>query len=141
MNIETRVYQLLSKSPELVDLLNQLRGKALDKNEVAIWKHDIPESPTNYRKKEFAPFIRINPIYEGEFEFVDDESTAEEQRVQVSFWTKTDTQAYEIKVLVDKILKDNNFTRYTANENPRYLDADIDLLLNHRKYRFFEYKN
>ena len=31
------------------------------------------------------------------------------------------------------------FERYTANEKPRYKDGDIDLLMNTRKYRFFDW--
>lgn len=137
MNIETRVYRLLSGSTELIALLDGIRGKSLTP-ENGIWKHDIPES---YRKKELAPFIRINPVYEGDYEYSDDASMSEEQRVQVSFWCKTDTQAFEIKKQLDEILKPNDFTTYTANENPRYKDTDIDLLINHRKYRFFDWEN
>ena len=137
MNIETRVYRLLSGSTELIALLDEIRGKSLTP-ENGIWKHDIPES---YRKKELAPFIRINPVYEGDYEYSDDASMSEEQRVQVSFWCKTDTQAFEIKKQLDEILKSNDFTTYTANENPRYKDTDIDLLINHRKYQFFDWEN
>ncbi|MEO1783246.1 hypothetical protein [Enterococcus diestrammenae] len=137
MNIETRVYRLLSGSTELIALFDEFRGKSLTP-ENGIWKHDIPEM---YRKKELAPFIRINPVYEGDYDYSDDVSMSEEQRVQVSFWCKTDTQAFEIKKKLDEILKPNDFTTYTVNENPRYKDADIDLLINHRKYRFFDWKN
>ena len=134
MNIETRVYRLLNAS-SLIAILDDIRGKSLD--DTGIWKHDIPEI---YRKKEYAPFIRINPVFEGDFDYSDDNTMAEEQRVQISFWTKNDTDAYRIKEQVDEILKVNNFTRYTANENPRYKDTDIDLLINHRKYRFFDWE-
>lgn len=134
MNIETRVYRLLNTS-SLIAILDDIRGKSLD--DTGIWKHDIPE---NYRKKEYAPFIRINPVFEGDFDYSDDDTMAEEQRVQISFWTKNDTDAYRIKEQIDEILKVNNFTRYTANENPRYKDTDIDLLINHRKYRFFDWE-
>lgn len=137
MNIETRVYKLLANDLELINLLRTMRKKQLT-NENGIWKHDIPE---NYRKAEYAPFIRINPIYEGDFEFTDDVSMSEEQRVQISFWCDTDAQSYQIKNKIDDILKQHDFTRYTANENPRYKDTDIDLLINHRKYRFFDWEN
>lgn len=137
MNVETLVYRLLNTNPELISLLQGMRKQTLENEETGVWKHDIPEV---YQKKELAPFIRINPIYEGEFGFSDDESMSEEQRVQISFWTKNDNDAYRIKEKIDEILKENNFTRYTANENPRYKDTDIDLLINHRKYRFFDWK-
>lgn len=136
MNIETRVYRLLSGSAELIQLLDKIRGQSL-KPDNGIWKHDIPE---NYRKKELAPFIRINPVYEGDYDYSDDSSMSEEQRVQISFWCNTDTQAYQIKKKLDEVLKVNDFTNYTANETPRYKDTDIDLLINHRKYRFFDWK-
>lgn len=135
MTIETNVFKLLSSDSSLVKLLESLRPSKIDT--VGIWKHEIPE---NYRKKEYAPFIRINPIYEADTQYADDEAMSEEQRVQISFWTAKDLDSDKIKNKIDQILKENNFTRYTANENPRYKDTDIDLLINHRKYRFFDWE-
>ena len=135
MTIETNVFKLLSSDSSLVKLLESLRLSKIDT--VGIWKHEIPE---NYRKKEYAPFIRINPIYEADTQYADDEAMSEEQRVQISFWTAKDLDSEKIIKEIDRILKNNNFTRYTANENPRYKDTDIDLLINHRKYRFFDWE-
>lgn len=135
MTIETNVFKLLSSDSSLVKLLESLRTTKIDT--VGIWKHEIPE---NYRKKEYAPFIRINPIYEADTQYADDEAMSEEQRVQISFWTDKDLDSEKIIKELDRILKDNNLTRYTANENPRYKDSDIDLLINHRKYRFFDWE-
>ncbi|UDM75056.1 hypothetical protein [Vagococcus fluvialis] len=135
MTIETKVFKLLSSDVILVKLLESLRHSKIDT--VGIWKHEIPE---NYRKKEYAPFIRINPIYEADTQYADDEAMSEEQRVQISFWTDKDLDSEKIIKELDRILKNNNLTRYTANENPRYKDTDIDLLINHRKYRFFDWE-
>lgn len=135
MTIETKVLKLLSSDEYLVKLLESLRTGKTDVS--SIWKHEIPE---NYRKKEYAPFIRINPIYEADTQYADDEAMSEEQRVQISFWTAKDLDSEKIIKEIDRILKNNNFTRYTANENPRYKDTDIDLLINHRKYRFFDWE-
>ena len=135
MTIETNVFKFLSSDSSLVKLLESLRPSKIDT--VGIWKHEIPE---NYRKKEYAPFIRINPIYEADTQYADDEAMSEEQRVQISFWTAKDLDSEKIIKEIDRILKNNNFTRYTANENPRYKDSDIDLLINHRKYRFFDWE-
>lgn len=135
MTIETNVFKLLSSDSSLVKLLESLRLSKIDT--VGIWKHEIPE---NYRKKEYAPFIRINPIYEADTQYADDGAMSEEQRVQISFWTDKDLDSEKIIKEIDRILKNNNFTRYTANENPRYKDTDIDLLINHRKYRFFDWE-
>lgn len=138
MNIETRVYQLLNNDSELISIMNTIRGNPISEKENGIWKHDIPSI---FRKAEYAPFIRINPVFEADFGYTDDESMSEEQRVQISFWTKNDTHSYLMKERIDQVLKENDFTRYTANENPRYKDTDIDLLINHRKYRFFDWEN
>ena len=138
MNIETRVYQLLNNDSELISIMNTIRGNSISDKENGIWKHDIPSI---FRKGEYAPFIRINPVFEADFGYTDDESMSEEQRVQISFWTKNDTHSYLMKERIDQVLKENDFTRYTANENPRYKDTDIDLLINHRKYRFFDWEN
>lgn len=136
MNIETRVYRLLNSDKTLIELLSKLRQKKLE-DDTGIWKHDIPE---NYRKQEYAPFIRISPVYEADVEYSDDYSSTEEQRVQLSFWCKTDTQAYEIKEAIESVLKGSGLTRYTINENPRYKDPDIDLLINHIKFRYFDWE-
>ena len=49
-------------------------------------------------------------------------------------------QSEQIAELMDKILESNGFDRYTTNELPRYRDNDIDLLVNVRKYRFFDWQ-
>lgn len=138
MNIETRVYQLLSRSSDLIQLLESLRIDPFEDGENGIWKHEIPPL---FCKKEHAPFLRISPIFESDGSYFDDAARSEEQRVLISFWCHTDTQAFQIKRCIDHVLKSNEFTHYTANENPRYKDTDIDLLMNNRKYRFFDWKN
>lgn len=138
MNIETRVYQLLSRSSDLIQLLESLRIDSFEDGENGIWKHEIPPL---FCKKEHAPFLRISPIFESDGSYFDDAARSEEQRVLISFWCHTDTQAFQIKRCIDHVLKSNEFTHYTANENPRYKDTDIDLLMNNRKYRFFDWKN
>ncbi|EJF48911.1 phage protein [Enterococcus sp. C1] len=138
MNIETRVYQLLSGSSVLIQLLENLRLEPFVDGENGIWKHEIPSL---FCKKEHAPFLRISPIFESDGSYFDDAARSEEQRVLISFWCHTDTEAYQIKRCIDQVLKSNEFTHYTANENPRYKDTDIDLLMNNRKYRFFDWKN
>lgn len=138
MNIETRVYQLLSGSSGLIQLLENLRLEPFEDGENGIWKHEIPPL---FCKKEHAPFLRISPIFESDGSYFDDAARSEEQRVLISFWCHTDTEAYQIKRRIDHVLKSNEFTHYTANENPRYQDTDIDLLMNNRKYRFFDWKN
>jgi len=138
MNIETRVYQLLSGSSGLIQLLENLRLEPFEDGENGIWKHEIPPL---FCKKEHAPFLRISPIFESDGSYFDDAALSEEQRVLISFWCHTDTEAYQIKRCIDHVLKSNEFTHYTANENPRYQDTDIDLLINNRKYRFFDWKN
>lgn len=138
MNIETRVYQLLSGSSVLIQLLENLRLEPFDDGENGIWKHEIPPL---FCKKEHAPFLRISPIFESDGSYFDDAARSEEQKVLISFWCHTDTEAYQIKRCIDHVLKSNEFTHYTANENPRYQDTDIDLLMNNRKYRFFDWKN
>lgn len=138
MNIETRVYQLLSGSSALIQLLENLRLEPFEDGENGIWKHEIPPL---FCKKEHAPFLRISPIFESDGFYFDDAARSEEQRVLISFWCHTDTEAYQIKRCIDHVLKSNEFTHYTANENTRYKDTDIDLLMNNRKYRFFDWKN
>lgn len=133
MTIETVVFKLLNADSELTEAMNKIRGKKTP----SIFKHDIPE---NYRKKELAPFIRLSPVFEGDRQYADDHAMAEEQRIQISFWTENDSDSEVIKDHLDRILKEKDFMRYTANENPRYKDSDIDLLISHRKYRFFDWK-
>ncbi len=79
MTIETQVYKLLANNTELIKLLESLRKVKLG-DESGIWKHDIPET---YRKKDYAPFIRLSPIYEADFGYSDDKAMSEEQRMKL----------------------------------------------------------
>ena len=50
-------------------------------------------------------------------------------------------QSEAIVKRIDAILTEAGFEWYTANETPRYKDNDIGLLMNVRKYRFFDWGN
>ncbi|HFI0151002.1 TPA: hypothetical protein ACGO3A_001881 [Streptococcus suis] len=140
MIAETEVYKLLSADKEFDELLNRIRGGEFGNGyKQGIFTYSIPEQPVNVIKKELAPFIRINPNYDTTTYYADDEPLATEYRVTVNFWCQTAKQSDEIAKLMDKILDKSGFERYTANEKPRYKDGDIDLLMNIRKYRYFDW--
>lgn len=133
---ETLVYRILSNNEDLNELMDEIRGGPFDKDEVikqGIFTYDIPE---DYKKKEIAPFIRINPIDEAPGVFMDDDNVAEIQTVQVDFWCANASNSLSMKKLVDKILKGNGHTQY---DSTRYKDPDIDLIMNVRKYRVFDF--
>ena len=104
-----------------------------------IFTYDIPENPTNLKKAELAPFMRINNTLDGPINYADDSLLVNEQRITINYWCKTASQADSINKAIDAVLEANGFERYTANEKPRYKDNDIGLLMNVRKYRFFEF--
>ena len=125
MTVETIAYKLLSSSEELNTLFDKLRGKKFGLGfKQGIFTYDIPERPTNALSKELAPFMRIYPTYENDVEFADDKAISTEHRITINYWC----------------LESNGFDRYTTNELPRYRDNDIDLLVNVRKYRFFDWQ-
>ena len=64
-----------------------------------------------------------------------------ETRITINFWCETASQSEKIANMMDEILETGGFERYTASELPRYKDNDIDLLINVRKYRFFDWEN
>ena len=142
MIAETTAYRLLSQDKAFNKLLDSMRGKeyGLDFKQ-GIFTYDIPEKPTNLLRKELAPFMRIYPTYQGPFEYSDDEVLVMETRITINFWCETASQSEKIAKMMDKILEAGGFERYTANELPRYKDSDIDLLMNVRKYRFFDWEN
>lgn len=141
MMIETAVYKLLSQDAELNDLMDELRGGKFPGDfKQGIFTYDIPETPTNYKKSEFAPFMRLNALYENESHYSDDMAIADEQRVKIEFWCQSASQSDKMKQKIDEILKNAGYERYTANENPRYKDTDIGLVMNIRKYRYFDWK-
>lgn len=142
MIAETKAYKLLSQNEEFNQLLDNMRGKeyALGFKQ-GIFTYDIPEKPTNLLRKELAPFMRIYPTYQGPFEYSDDEVLVMETRITINFWCETASQSEKIAEKMDEILEAGGFERYTANELPRYKDTDIDLLMNVRKYRFFDWEN
>ncbi|MGT2812187.1 hypothetical protein [Streptococcus minor] len=140
MIAEALVYRLLSVDAELNELLDSIRGGKFGNGyKQGIFTYAIPENPVNVIKKELAPFIRINPNYDTPAYYADDEPSATEYRVTINFWCKTAHQSEQIARRMDKILENGGFERYTANEKPRYKDGDIDLLMNIRKYRFFDW--
>lgn len=141
MIIESLAFKALAADKELNSLMDSIRGKSFPQPfNQGIFTYDIPENPTSYRKKELAPLVRINPIYESQYEYADDEVIAEEQRVTVDFWCASASQSDKLSERIDVVLKEAGFERYTANEKPRYKDPDIDLIMNVRKYRVFDWK-
>ena len=123
MIAETEAYKLLIEDEPLNQLFNQFRGKAFPKE----YKQGI--------------FTRIYSTYEIPHEYADDRVIAMEQRITIDFWCKNAKQADNINKRLDTILENNGFERYTANEKPRYMDSDIGLLMNVRKYRFFDWED
>lgn len=140
MVAETKAYRLLSQNKDFNQLLDNMRGKeyGLDFKQ-GIFTYDIPEKPTNLLRQELAPFMRIYPTYQGPFEHSDDKVLAMETRITINFWCETASQSEKIAKMMDEILETGGFERYTASELPRYKDNDIDLLINVRKYRFFDW--
>lgn len=140
MIAEATVYKLLSSDERFNTLLNSIRGGEFGSGyKQGIFTYAIPETPVNVIKKELAPFVRINPNYDIPVHYADDGPLAVEYRVTINFWTKTAKQSEQITKLMDDILEKAGFERYTANEKPRYKDTSIDLLMNVRKYRFFDW--
>ena len=143
MIAETTAYRLLSNDKTLNELFDQFRGKSFGTSEddfkQGIFTYDIPENPTNLKKAELAPFMRIINNLDGPVNYADDTLLVNEQRITINYWCKTASQADLINKAIDAVLEANGFERYTANEKPRYKDNDIGLLMNVRKYRFFEF--
>lgn len=137
MLAETRAYRLLADDADLNLLMDTIRGKKIDSTNVikqGIFTYTVPES---FIKKEVAPFVRINPIDEEPSIYMDDESIAENQTIQIDFWCENANESEKIKRLIDKIMKRNNHTHYGSD---RYKDPDIELIMNVRKYRVFDFE-
>lgn len=140
MIVETYAYKLLSNDTELNKLFDSFRGSKFGNGfKQGIFTYDIPEKPTDLKKASLAPFMRINGPFESPKEYADDGVICIEKRIVINFWCKTASQSEKIVARIDKVLTDGGFEWYTANENPRYKDSDIDLLINVRKYRFFDW--
>lgn len=140
MIAEATVYRLLNSDERLHALMDKIRGRTFGNGfKQGIFTYAIPENPVNVIKKELAPFIRINPNYDTPAYYADDKPLATEYRITINFWCETAKQSDEITKLMDEILIKGGFERYTSNEKPRYKDGDIDLLMNTRKYRFFDW--
>ncbi|MBT2732118.1 hypothetical protein [Carnobacterium sp. ISL-102] len=136
MLAEARAYRFLVDNEELNLAMDEIRGKKIDSTNVikqGIFTYTIPDI---FIKKEVAPFIRINPIDEDPALFMDDENIAENQTIQIDFWCKSASDSLKIKRLIDRIMKGNNHSHYDSD---RYKDPDIDLIMNVRKYRVFNF--
>jgi phage protein len=139
---ETKAYKLLVADEKINQLFNQFRGKEFPGGyKQGIFTYDIPEKQMNMRQKELAPFARIYSTYEAPHDYADDNVIVMEQRITVNFWCKNAKQADQIAKRIDTVLESGGFERYTANEKPRYMDSDIGLLMNVRKYRFFDWSD
>lgn len=141
MIAETEAYKLLVADKKLNQLFDEFRGKEFPGYKQGIFTYDIPEKPTNLKQKELAPFARIYLTYEAPHKYADDEIISMEQRITINFWCKNAKQADQIAKRMDTILESSGFERYTANEKPRYMDDDIGLLMNVRKYRLFDWSD
>ncbi len=142
MIAETKAYKLLVADEKINQLFNQFRGKEFPGGyKQGIFTYDIPEKQMNMRQKELAPFARIYSTYEAPHDYADDNVIVMEQRITVNFWCKNAKQADQIAKRIDTVLESGGFERYTANEKPRYMDSDIGLLMNVRKYRFFDWSD
>ena len=141
MIAETEAYKRLVADEELNKLFNQFRGNEFPGYKQGIFTYDIPEKPTNLKQKELAPFARIYLTYEAPHKYADDEIISTEQRITINFWCKNAKQADQIAKRMDVVLESSGFERYTANEKPRYMDDDIGLLMNVRKYRLFDWSD
>lgn len=141
MIAETEAYKLLVADEKLNQLFNEFRGKEFPGYKQGIFTYDIPEKPTNLKQKELAPFARIYSTYEAPHKYADDNVISVEQRITINFWCKSAKQADQIAKRMDAILESSGFERYTANEKPRYMDDDIGLLMNVRKYRLFDWSD
>ena len=141
MIAETEAYKRLVADEELNKLFNHFRGKEFPGYKQGIFTYDIPEKPTNLKQKELAPFARIYLTYEAPHKYADDEIISTEQRITINFWCKNAKQADQIAKRMDVVLESSGFERYTANEKPRYMDDDIGLLMNVRKYRLFDWSD
>ena len=141
MIAETEAYKLLVADKKINQLFNQFRGKEFPGGyKQGIFTYDIPEKPMNMKQKELAPFARIYSTYEAPHDYADDSVIVMEQRITINFWCKNAKQADQIAKRMDTVLESSGFERYTANEKPRYMDSDIGLLMNVRKYRFFDWE-
>ena len=121
MIAETTAYRLLSDDKTINELFDKFRGKSFGNGfEQGIFTYDIPENPTNLKKAELAPFMRINNTLDGPVNYADDTTLVTEQRITINFWCKTASQAESINNAIDEVLEANGFERYTANEKPRY---------------------
>lgn len=140
MIAETEAYKLLAGNKEFNTLLDGIRGAKYGNGFAqGIFTYDIPEKPTDLKKKVLAPFVRINTTYDNAYDYADDRYVVTEQRITINFWCETAKQSDRITKMMDDILENGGFERYTTNERPRYKDTDIDLLMNVRKYRVFDW--
>ena len=80
MIAETTAYRLLSNDKTLNELFDKFRGKSFGNGfEQGIFTYDIPETPTNLKKAELAPFMRINNTLDGPVNYADDTTLVTDQ--------------------------------------------------------------
>ena len=127
MIAETTAYKLLSNDETLNELFDQFRGVPFgNKFKQGIFTYDIPETPTNLKKAELAPFMRINNTLDGPVNYADDTTLVNEQRITINFWCKTASQSDLINQAIDAVLENNGFERYTISYRSSYQILNLE---------------
>ena len=102
MIAETTAYKLLSNDDKLNELFDSYRGGKFGHGfKQGIFTYDIPEKPTDLKKKDLAPFLRINTTYDAPSNYADDNYISTEQRIVINFWCQTAAQSEAIVKRID----------------------------------------
>ncbi|HIX43432.1 MAG TPA: hypothetical protein IAA20_00135 [Candidatus Enterococcus avicola] len=116
---EQIVNETLENSALITDLIDT----------TAIYLIDIP---TEYRKVEKAPLIRINTINDAPQLYASDSNLDETHQVAINVWTKSIRDIEPFIIALDKTMSDDGWFLYARM--PVAKDPEIDLYMISRRY-------
>ena len=129
---EQIVYRAINGNHELIELMNEIRGKELD--ETPVYTNMLPG---DFKLTVDAPMIRVTYLNDIGVQYADDKEVMTECNVQVDCWTHTVSQMAKILPVLEKIMNEIGYERYFAD---RFTDKDSStnesdqLLMSARRY-------
>lgn len=125
MSPEFKIRNLLNANPEIVALMDRIRGRPLDYPPI------FSSTPTDKffaTEGEIAPWIRVTLIPGDGADYADDNRLIEYPRVQIDFWIRKEMtkELSELEDLIYETLHAQNYERYYKSHTP---DADIETLM------------
>lgn len=112
---EISVYNTLNNNLELVNAMDEIRGRKTD--DPLIYTNDIPQDLNFYND---APMIRVTFV-QDRIDSADNEDAITQSTVEVDFWTRSLADSSRLTPMIRKLLRQAGWFQF---DNQRKKDPD-----------------